>query len=646
MQYKELNEAILKNIGGRENINGLTHCITRLRFKLKDETKADTEAIKQIPGVVTVVQSGGQYQVVIGNHVPEVYKEFLEVSGWSQGEATEAEEKPKGILNTFIDIISGIFTPVINVLMASGMIKGLLALLTAFNLLDKTSGTYLILNATGDGLFYFFPLFLGYTASKKFGGRPFLGMAIGSALVYPSIIAANSGMEPLYTLFQGTFIESPIYITFLGAPVILMNYASSVIPIIGAAFLASKLETFFTKHIPQAVRSFFVSFLTLIITVPLVFLIVGPITTWVGLLLGQVLSQAYAFSPIIAGVVIGGLWQVFIMFGLHWGFVPIALNNYATLGYDVVMMAGLATPLAMAGVTLGIFLKTKNKKVKEIAFPAFLSAVFGITEPALYGVTLPRKKAFYATSIATAVAGGIMGLFKTRVYINGGTGIFALPRFIHPDNGMESSFIGFALASGVAFVLGLVLTLVYAYKAEEDSPKEAVEDQPVQLEKQINVVNTDLGKNVFYDLAAPLSGDVIPLEEVEDQAFSTGLLGKGIAILPKDGNVYAPADGEVTTLFPTNHAIGITTIDGIEVLIHVGMDTVNLKGKYFEPKIKQGDSVKKGQLLLTFDKEKLVEEGYTIVTPVIISNTKQYLDVVETEKKDVVPEDKLLTVIG
>jgi PTS system beta-glucosides-specific IIC component len=640
MKYEKLSTEILENIGGKENINSITHCITRLRFKLKDEAKANTEAIKELDGVVTVVKSAGQYQIVIGNHVPEVYKEFIQLAGISE-ENSNSEEKPKGFLNTFVDIVSGIFTPVIGVLMAAGMIKGVLALLTAFNVIDKESGTYLIINASGDAFFYFFPLFLGYTASKKFGGKPFLGMAIGAALVYPAIVAANSTLEPLYTVFAGTPIESPVYITFLGIPVILMNYGSSVIPIIAATFLASKIEAGLTKIIPVMVRSFFVTFLTLMITIPLTFIIVGPITTWIGLLLGDVLAQLYAINPIIAGVIIGGFWQVFIMFGLHWGFVPIALNNYATLGYDVVMMAGLATPVAMAGVTLGIFLKTKNKKVKEIAFPAFLSALFGITEPALYGITLPRKKAFYATSAAVAVAGGIMGIFNTKVYINGGTGIFALPRFIHPESGIESSFIGFAIASGVAFLIGLGLALTIAY-----DPKQDAEEKKETKEKPEFLLNQEMGKNTLYELESPIAGEVVALSQIQDEAFSSGLLGKGVAIIPQKGEVVAPADGVITTLFPTKHAVGLITENGVEVLIHVGMDTVNLQGQYFDAKVSQGDTVKKGQLLLTFDIENIQKAGYSVITPVIITNTTDYLDVIDSKETMISASEPLLTVIS
>tara|TARA_A100001015_G_C15043726_1_gene741772 strand:- start:4372 stop:6312 length:1941 start_codon:yes stop_codon:yes gene_type:complete len=646
MEFQALNEQILKYVGGKDNINGLTHCITRLRFKLKDESKAKTAELKKLSGVVTVVQSGGQYQVVIGNHVADVYKEFIQIAGLEVDSSSDSADEPKGLLNKFIDIISGIFTPIISVLIASGMIKGLLALLTAFGLLDQASGIYLILNATGDGLFYFFPLFLGYTAAQKFGSKPFLGMAIGAALVYPTIATAMSGTEPLYTMFAGTFVESPVYVTFFGLPVILMTYTSSVIPVIAATYFAAKVEKFLETRIPRVVRSFFVAFLTLVIAVPFTFLVVGPITTWTGLLIGQALSSAYAISPIIAGTVIGAFWQVFIMFGLHWGFVPIALNNYATLGFDVVMMAGLATPVAMAGTTLGVFLKTKDRKLKEVSFPAVISSLFGVTEPALYGVTLPRKKVFYTTSLATAVAGAIMGIFDTRVFINGGTGIFAIPRFINPEAGIDNSVIGFTIASIVAFALGLAVTYFYSYKSADDND-EATEKLDDKLEHE-EELNSEVGKNVVYSLAAPIKGEVIPLSEVEDEAFSKGLLGKGMAIIPEEGKVFAPADGIVTTLFPSHHAIGITTHEGVEVLIHVGMDTVNLNGKYFDPKVQQGEAVTKGQLVLEFDKEALQREGYPIVTPVIVSNTNEYLDVIETKQTDVSYTDTndLLTVIA
>lgn len=642
MEYQQLVKDILEKVGGKENINSVTHCITRLRFKLKDENKAQTKQIKELKGVVTVVQSGGQYQVVIGNHVPEVYKELTSYAGLKNETVAKPEDGgKKSLFNSFIDIISGIFTPVIGVLMASGMIKGLAALLLSFGVIEKGTGTYLILQATGDALFYFFPLFLGYTAAQKFGAKPFIGMAIGGALVYPAVAAATAKLEPLYTLFPGTIFQSPVHLTFAGIPVILMSYSSSVIPIIIAVYFASKLEKVLNNMMPKVVRGFFVPFFTLLITIPLTYIVIGPVATWAGLLLGNVMLGIYNFSPIIAGILIGGFWQVFIMFGLHWGFVPIALNNIATMGFDTIMIAGSATPLATAGVVLGIFIKTKNKKLKEISFPAFLSALFGITEPALYGVTLPRKKTFIATLVSVAIAGGIMGIFGSKAYTAGATGIFAIPNSINPTTGIDQGFIGYVIAVSVAFVMGLILALTIAYDPKIDEEIDATTENEVLS----SPINEELGKGTYHEFTSPIQGKVVALSDIEDEAFSSEVLGKGVAIVPEKGEVVAPADG-VVTIFPTKHAIGIATDSGIEMLIHVGMNTVSLKGKYFESKVAQGDHVKKGQLLMTFDIEKIQEAGYSITTPVIVSNSSQYLGVMGTKEKTASVSDVLITVIS
>ncbi len=319
MKYEQLANDIIKNIGGKENVNSVVHCVTRLRFKLKDEDKANTSVLKDMDGIVTVMKSGGQYQVVIGNHVSDVYKAVLSVGGFdTQSSADEESEEKQGLFNKFIDIVSGIFAPILGVLAASGMIKGFNALFVALGLYANTTGTYHILQAVGDALFHFFPVFLGFTAMKKFGGNHFVGMAIGAALVYPSLSGITEG-EPLYTLFQGTIFESPIHITFLGIPVILMSYASSVIPIILAAYVGSKLEKWFIKVIPDVVKSFLVPFFTLLVIVPITFIVIGPIATWISSLLGQATVWAYDLSPLLAGLILGGLWQLFVMFGLHWG---------------------------------------------------------------------------------------------------------------------------------------------------------------------------------------------------------------------------------------------------------------------------------------------------------------------------------------
>uniref|UniRef100_UPI0026EB17EC glucose PTS transporter subunit IIA n=1 Tax=Streptococcus merionis TaxID=400065 RepID=UPI0026EB17EC len=428
---------------------------------------------------------------------------------------------------------------------------------------------------------------------------------------------------------------SPVFLTFMGLPVISMTYTSSVIPIIFACYLASKLQKLFDKVVPTVLKSLLVPFLVLSVTVPLTFLVVGPVTTWAGNIIGQGLSSLYALNPIIAGILIGGFWPVFIMFGLHWGFVPIALNNYATLGYDVIMMSGLTTPLATAGATLAIFLKTKNRKVKQLAFPAFASAVFGITEPAIYGVTLPRKKAFISTMIAVGVGGAVMGLFNTKVFINGGTGIFALPRFIDPENGITNSFIGFAIASAVAFVLAFSLTYLFAYKASED--------EEITQEESVAVIDTNNLETT--EITSPVTGTIISLSSVKDEAFAGELLGKGVGVTPSVGEVRAPENAIVSVLFPTNHAIGLILDNGVELLIHIGMDTVNLAGEAFKSFVSQGDKVYKGDLLIQFDIDKIIESGYFVDTPIVVTNTKDYLDVIESTSETVDFSSIILSVI-
>lgn len=630
MKYEKLAKDIIKNVGGKENVVSLTHCITRLRFKLKDENKANTEDLKNMDGVVTVVKGGGQYQVVIGNHVPDVYEEVMEIGGFNASASEEVEEN-KSILNKFIDFISGVFAPTLGVLTATGMIKGFNALFLSLGWITKQSGTYQILQVIGDCFLYFFPIFLGYTAAKKFKMNEFVGMAIGSCLVYPALSSITAG-KALFTLFKGTAIAAPVYIKFLGIPVILMNYSSSVIPILLATYFAAKIEKALKKVMPDVVKRFMVPALTLLIIVPITFIVIGPIATWISKFMGYLILSAYHISPIIAGIIIGGTWQLLVVCGLHWGIVPIAINNIASLGYDTVMALAMGTPLATAGVVFAIFVKTRDKNLKAISAPAWISSLFGVSEPSIYGVTLPRKKPFIITLISAAVAGGIMGFSGTKMYVMGGMGVFGIPNYINPKNGIDKGFYGYIVALAVAFILGFILTFLLGFKDEAENKKIAKDETIEPLVKQ----------EVIY---SPLKGEVISLSEIEDEAFSREALGKGIAIKPTEGKIVAPADGIITTLFPTKHAIGITTDKGSEILIHVGMNTVNLNGKYFNAKVNQEDRVKKGDVILEFDTKALEEQGYSTVTPVIITNTEKYLDVIETDSKSVSYGDSLLTLI-
>jgi PTS system beta-glucosides-specific IIC component len=632
MKYEKLAKDIIENVGGKENVISLTHCITRLRFKLKDESKANTEVLKKMDGVVTVVKSGGQYQVVIGNHVPDVYADVVAVGGFQTGggEETVSEEK-KSLFNAFIDTISGVFSPTLGVLAATGMIKGFNALFVALHLITNTSGTYQILNAIGDCLFYFFPIFLGFTAAKKFNVNQFIGMSLGAILVYPTFTTIMAG-KPLYTIFAGMLFESPVYITFLGIPVILMSYSSSVIPIILSVYIGSKVEKLFKKIIPDVVKTFLVPFFTLLVVAPLALIIIGPIATWAGKLLGTLTLYIYNFSPVIAGIFMGAFWQVFVIFGLHWGFIPIAINNLAVLHYDPILAGTFAASFAQIGVVLAILLKTKDKKLKSLSIPAFISGIFGVTEPAIYGVTLPRKKPFILSCIAAAVGGGIIGLMGTKTYMIGGLGIFGIPSYIGP-NGIDKGFYGAIIAIIVAFVLGFLLMMFAGFKDEEENK---------EVDKDTNNGDVLIKQEV---VSSPVKGEVKSLYEVEDEAFSKGALGKGVAIEPKEGKIVAPVDGILTTLFPTGHALGITSDKGSEILIHIGMNTVQLDGKYFYPKAKQGDHIKKGQVILEFDIEAIKKEGYLLTTPVVITNSSNYLDIIETDKKNINYGEDLLTIM-
>ncbi|MDM5426408.1 beta-glucoside-specific PTS transporter subunit IIABC [Bacillus mycoides] len=625
MKYEKLAKDILKNVGGKENVHSVVHCVTRLRFQLKDEGKANTEILKSMEDIVTVMKSGGQYQVVIGNHVSDVYKAVIVAGGFQETEEEATSEKKKSSL---IDILSSIFTPILGVLAATGMIKGFNALFVALGWLSTQSGTYQILNAVGDSLFYFFPIFLGYTASKKFGGSPFIGMAIGGALVYPALSGLKAS-EPLYTLFAGTMFESPIHITFLGIPVILMNYASSVIPIILATYFGSKVERNLKKVIPDVVKTFVVPFFTLLIVVPVTFLVIGPIATWAGQFLGQATLWVYNLSPLVAGIVLGAFWQVLVIFGLHWGIVPIGYNNLAVHGIDPILALIFATSFAQIGAVLGVWMKTKDQKLKTLSIPAFISGIFGVTEPAIYGITLPLKKPFIMSCIAGGIGGGILGVFGTQAYMTGGLGIFAIPTFISPKEGITAGFWGAIIAMVVSLILGFVLTYLFGFTKKKASTE------------TVETINKIAASNDDEVIFSPFHGVVKPLEHIDDAAFASGALGEGVAIEPSEGKLFSPVSGTISALFPTNHAVGITADSGAEILIHIGMDTVKLNGEFFFSHIEQGARVEKGQLLIEFNIFEIQKAGYIVTTPVVVTNYDKY-SIKKTEVEKIQAGDSLL----
>ena len=624
--YKQLAMEIVKHVGGKENIISLTHCVTRLRFQLKDESKADDEILKNMDGVVTVMKSGGQYQVVIGNHVPMVYADVCEVAQIHAGDHTDQPKVKKKPFDMLVDTVSGIFQPILSVLSAAGMMKGLNALCLAMGWYSAGSGADVLMTTIGDAMFMFLPVILGYTSAIKFGLKPFVGLVIGAALCYPAIQAstlAGAG-EPLYTLFTGSIFESPVYLTLFNIPIITMDYTSTVIPVILICYLASKVEKGFNKIIPDLLKFFFVPMFTLLISLVIGFILIGPIATYGSNIIASGIMQVRSFSPMIAGALVGGLWQILVVFGLHWGIIPIYINNIATLGFDNVMLPFFGGSFATTAVVVAMMIKTKDKKLKQVATSGSITAYMGITEPTLYGVNLPKKYPLIAAMVGGASGGLYAGLTQTHRFATGSSGIPAVLLYIG-DNTM-TCFYNILVALLISIVVTAVLTLLLSLKFEGKEDQEVI---------------TDLDKNIIL---SPIKGEVLPLSQSEDEAFSSESMGKGIVIVPREGKVIAPCDGTVSVLFPTKHAIGIISDSGVEILIHIGINTVNLNGKGFKTYINQGDRIKAGDLLVSFDIDEIKEAHLSTQTMIIITNSNSYETVKSTDAKNIDFSDQLLII--
>ncbi|WP_159721474.1 beta-glucoside-specific PTS transporter subunit IIABC [Enterococcus sp. CSURQ0835] len=631
-KYQALAAEIVKQVGGKENITSLTHCVTRLRFKLKDESQAHDEVLKKMDGVVTVMKSAGQYQVVIGNHVPEVYQDVLALTGGIHNENTDEPQEKQNIFNRLIDVISSVFQPFLGALAACGMLKGLVSLLLALGWLSDKSGTYLILNAIGDSLFFFMPVAVAVAAAKKFNVNQYVGLAIGAAMCYPAIQlqALQDAGQAMYTLFNGTVFESPIFKTFLGIPFVANNYTSSVVPAILIVWVASKVQKVARRILPEVLQSFFVPFFVLLVSLPLGFLIIGPVISTLTGLLGSGFDALMAFSPILFGLLLGALWQVLVIFGLHWSVIPIAMIQVGQMGYATALVGIFGASFAQTAVVAAMYFKLKDKKLKNLVIPAVISGIFGVTEPAIYGLSLPKKKPFIYSMIGGAISGAFltgMGAVQNTV---GPIGIFALPTFIDNRTGSLSGMFYAAIAIVIAAAIGFGLTFFFWKDTEAE---ELPADIPA-MEIQQEIVT------------APIEGQIMPLDTAHDEAFAQGVLGKGVLIHPTKGEVVAPFDGTVMLMFPTKHAIGLVSDQGLELLIHIGLDTVQLDGKYFTAHVKQGDSIKRGDTLVTFDKDAIEQAGYLIETPVIVTNSADYQTITPSTQPNVVGGDELLTAMA
>ncbi|MFI3605491.1 beta-glucoside-specific PTS transporter subunit IIABC [Vagococcus fluvialis] len=627
-KYEELAKNIVKEVGGKENVNSLTNCITRLRFKLKDESKANTEVLKNMDGVVTVMQSGGQYQVVIGNHVPDVRADVDAVLGVLE-EPTNSG--PKGnLFDQFVDIISSIFQPILAPLSAAGMLKGVNAILAfALGAGFAESSTYAVFNAMGDGLFLFLPIFIGFTAMKKFGGSPFVGMMIASSLVYTGFIDGSA---------TATFAEAG-GLNFFNIPFSIppAGYGSTVMPIIAATAFAAFLEKQLKKIIPDVVKLFLVPFFVALITIPLTFLAIGPVMNIVSDGLGAALIGIQTFSPILYGAVLGFAWQVLVMFGMHWAVIPFAIIALSQGDPTSILTPSGSVSFAQTGAVLAVMLKTKNAKLKELSIPAFISGIFGVTEPAIYGITLPKKKPFWASSIVGGVIGAITMGLGVQAYQMGGLGIFRYPSMISPDGDIK-----LAIYSMVLDVVALVVSFGLAWMIgfNDDEPTVALNKE--EAKKQVSGQGKKISKE---EIVSPVKGNVLPLNQAKDPVFAEGVVGRGAVVEPTEGVVYAPFNGTVMTVFPTKHAIGLISDNGMELLIHIGVDTVQLEGEYFEIFITEGQKIKTGDKLASFDVKGIEEAGYSSQVLVINTNTLDYADIILTDEKEVNKDNLLFTAV-
>lgn len=594
-EYTALAKDIIKNVGGKENISGLKHCITRLRFNLKDESKANDDVLKNMKGVVTVAKGSGQYQVVIGNHVADVYEEVMEQLGEIKESTKKTEEEKKSLAATIYDFLPAVFGPCISLLCAAGMIQGFSSLFVYLGWMNGEGGLYKILYAMGNAAFYFFPVLLGASTARKLKMDTWLGMLIGAAMMYPTI--------------QGVDLK-------LFGHVVNVSYTSTVIPVILTVLLASVLEKQINKFMPRDLKGFMTPTLVYLISVLIGFLFIGQAANWISQALADGIMTIYKFNGLIAGFIVGGLWQVLIIFGVHNGLGALAFISFTTSGETPLTSMWSIVGYSTCAVLLAMWIKTKDRDLKSVTFPAFLSGLCGISEPAIFGVLLPRRTFFIISCLGGAIGGAYVGLMGITQKIQGGFGVFSLP--IYVAQGTHD-----CIHMSIALALGILIPFIATMVLFKDAKKE----------------NEDK-----LEISAPLKGKKVELENVQDNVFSQGVLGKGVAIDPTEGIVTAPVDGVVSALFPTLHAIGITTDEGIQLMIHVGLDTVELDGEHFKAFVKKGEKVKKNQKLLEFDIDAIKKKGYVMETPVIITNPDDYKEISIICEDEIQRGDTLLTV--
>ena len=622
MDWKETAKLITERVGGKSNIRGATYCTTRLRLTLADESLANDDAVSEVPGVISVVHASGQYQIIIGNRVPRVFQAMQELGILDQAAAPEPEKKKKSIPAAMMDALLGSMTPVIPAVIGCAMMKVLLVLLPMLGVLTSESMTYQVLTVIGDGSFYFLPILVAASAARYFKANLFLSITIAGILIHPTLQTLFSSGEP---------------VSLFGIPVTAANYPYSILPAIIMAWVLSKVEKAVDRITPAITKTFLDPMLIVLICAPIALWIVGP----AGAIAGDALSGALVWIQEnlgwLAVGIIGGIYPVLVLFGLHHVLTPIAIASLSSLGFEtIVMVAQLGANLAQGGASMAVALRSKNKNMRQTAAAAGFSAlVAGITEPAMYGVTLRLKRPFIAVLIASFTSGCFAGLMQLKSFSTACPGLVTTIQYIEADRPISILYI--ALTCVIAIAVSFVLTLILGFRDPESASAEtaptaaAPAAQPLTTERRL--------------VDCPMDGKLIPLGEVADETFASGVLGAGVALEPTDGTVYAPFDGTVETLLDSHHAIGLRSTDGVELLVHIGRDTVALNGQHFTAFVKVGDTVKKGQRLLACDLDAVRAAGYDITTPVIVTNTDEFLDIVPVQQPAVKHGDRLLTIL-
>ncbi len=623
MDREKLSQDILDLVGGTSNIDQVTHCMTRLRFNLNDDNLANKAQLEQTPGVMGVMKNGGQFQVIIGNEVANVYKELIKkIPGAGQTENTSSSKpkKKQNPISTLFDFISGMFTPILPAITGAGMIKGIVAILVALGWMSNTSSTYIILSAIGDGAFYFLPIILAISASRKLGSNMYIGAALGAAIMHPTITA---------------LLGSGQAVTFASIPVVAATYSSTVIPIVIAIWIASYVEKVVDRFTHVSLKLLVVPTITLLVMVPLTLIAIGPLGSIIGNGLSGGIAWLFENMSIVASILIGGTMSLLIITGMHYALTPIVIGSITTLGYDFIIPLMFAANWAQAGGALGVGLRSKNAQTKSLGFSTGLTAIMGITEPAMYGINMKFKKPFIAALIGGAIGGAFMGIFHVKSYvITGLVGLPSVAAFISPS----ISTLIYALLGGiVALVSATAITYFAGIKekteesestpvANTEGNSQSATSHQVAASNVIDIHQPTIHQVVATDIFSPVAGEVKPLSAVNDPAFSQEIMGKGVAIEPTEGRIVSPVNGTVFSVSKSGHAIGLVSDTGTEMLIHIGIDTVKLKGQHFTPHAKAGETVKIGDLLMEFDLKAVRDAGYETITPVIVTNINDYND--------------------